>query len=98
MTTKKPSLAAALRQKSEPKDTMPISTRTEPAEAIVSGNRTTTTAPNRIGKKSITGWFDAEVLKQLKMIGLEHDMSIQQMVGDALNDFFAKHGKSQIAK
>ena len=62
-------------------------------------NRTFSPTPsNRIGKKSITGWFDADVLKQLKMIGLDKDMSIQQMVGEALNDYFAKNGKPQIAR
>ena len=70
-------------------------TATQPSEK----NLTVSPTPsNRIGKKSITGWFDADVLKQLKMIGLDKDMSIQQMVGEALNDYFAKNGKPQIAR
>lgn len=69
--------------------------------AMQQTEKTRTASPtpsNRLGKKSITGWFDADVLKQLKMIGLDKDMSIQQMVGEALNDFFAKNGKPQIAR
>jgi hypothetical protein len=94
---KKPSLAAALRQSSEPQ-TETGSTRKKSANTNEETKAASGTPSNRIGKKSITGWFDADVLKQLKMIGLETDKSIQQMVGEALNDFFAKHGKSQIAR
>lgn len=98
MSTRKPSLADALRQKSETKEQASIAPEAETITAARPRTMTTTTAPNRIGKKSITGWFDADVLKQLKMIGIEQDMSIQQMVGEALNDFFTKYGKAQIAK
>lgn len=98
MTTKKSSLAAALRQTSEAKEPAVQAPAAERIAPERPRTKSITTAPNRIGKKSITGWFDAEVLKQLKMIGLEQDMSIQQMVGEALNDYFAKHNKAQIAK
>jgi len=60
--------------------------------------RTTGIPAVRIGKKAVTGWFDSDVVKQLKMIGIEREMSIQDMIGEALNDFFTKHGKAQIAK
>lgn len=60
--------------------------------------RTTRIPAVRIGKKAVTGWFDSDVVKQLKMIGIEREMSIQDMIGEALNDFFTKHGKAQIAK
>lgn len=92
---KKTSLASALRQASDsPKDSgVAEKAAVQPAEKT-----RTATPSNRLGKKSITGWFEADVLKQLKMIGLDKDMSIQQMVGEALNDFFAKNGKPQIAR
>ncbi len=94
---KKTSLASALRQSSESQKEGAVTekTATQPSEK----NLTVSPTPsNRIGKKSITGWFDVDVLKQLKMIGLDKDMSIQQMVGEALNDYFAKNGKPQIAR
>ncbi len=94
---KKTSLASALRQSSDSQKESAGADKaaTQPTEKP----RTTSLTPsNRIGKKSITGWFEADVLKQLKMIGLDKDMSIQQMVGEALNDFFAKNGKPQIAR
>jgi hypothetical protein len=37
-------------------------------------------------------------LLQLKQIGLNTgDASVQEMLGEALNDFFVKHGKKPIA-
>jgi len=94
---KKTSLASALRQSSDnqKEGTAGEKSTMQPTEKT----RTISPKPStRIGKKSITGWFDADVLKQLKMIGLDKDMTIQQMVGEALNDFFAKNGKPQIAR
>ena len=87
--------ASALRQSSDnQKESIVVDKATpQPVEKT-----RTATPSNRLGKKSITGWFEADVLKQLKMIGLDKDMSIQQMVGEALNDFFAKNGKPQIAR
>jgi len=92
---KKTSLASALRQSSDSQKEGAVTEKT----AVQPIEKTRTATPsNRLGKKSITGWFEADVLKQLKMIGLDRDMSIQQMVGEALNDFFAKNGKPQIAR
>ncbi len=94
---KKTSLASALRQSSDSQkeDAAADKAARQPIAKI----RTVSPTPsNRLGKKSITGWFDSEVLKQLKMIGLDKDKSIQQMVGEALNDYFAKNGKPQIAR
>lgn len=53
--------------------------------------------PSRQGKKSLTVYLDPAVIKQLKIIGLEIETTNQNMVSDALNDFFLKHGKSPIA-
>jgi hypothetical protein len=54
-------------------------------------------APVRIGKKAVTVWFEPDVVKQLKLIGIEQGMTIQDMMTESLNDFFAKHYKPQIA-
>jgi hypothetical protein len=57
-----------------------------------------TASPSREGKKAIAGFFDPAVSRQLKQIGLERgDISVQDMLKEALNDFFTKHGKSAIA-
>ena len=55
-------------------------------------------APSRRGKKPITAHFEPAVVRQLKQLGLDQDRSIQNMLGEALNDFFAKHGKPEIAQ
>jgi hypothetical protein len=55
-------------------------------------------SPSREGKKAIAGFFDPAVSRQLKQIGLERgDLSVQDMLKEALNDFFTKHGRSAIA-
>jgi hypothetical protein len=55
-------------------------------------------SPSREGKKAIAGFFDPAVSRQLKQIGLEQgDLSVQDMLKEALNDFFTKHGRSAIA-
>lgn len=54
-------------------------------------------APSRAGKKAITGHFEPEVSKQIKLISLEEDTSVQALLGEALNDLFAKYGKPPIA-
>ena len=56
-----------------------------------------TLPPSRQGKKALTVFFDPDVIKQVKLIGVNQDMSNQDMLAEALNDYFAKHGKAQIA-
>ncbi len=53
--------------------------------------------PSRVGKKPLSAFFDPDVIKQLKLIGLEEDKTLQAMMEEAINDYFAKHGKAQIA-
>ncbi|NTV93524.1 MAG: hypothetical protein HGA72_09795 [Chlorobiaceae bacterium] len=62
-----------------------------------SSARVSYVAPVRIGKKAVTVWFEPDVVKQLKLIGIEKGMTIQDMMRESLNDFFAKHHKAQIA-
>jgi hypothetical protein len=55
-------------------------------------------SPCRKGKKSMTVWFDPDVIQQLKLIGIREGLSIQAMMTEAMNDFFSKHHKSRIAR
>jgi hypothetical protein len=52
---------------------------------------------SRVGKKAIAGFFEPEVNKELKMLGLEQDASNQDLIKEALNDLFIKYGKKPIA-
>ena len=54
-------------------------------------------APSRRGKKVVSGYFDTGVSKQLKILCVENDTSLQALLTEALNDLFIKHGKSPIA-
>ena len=52
--------------------------------------------PSRVGDKPITAFYPEEVRTQLKMLALEHRRSMESMIGEALNDLFAKYGKPEI--
>lgn len=56
--------------------------------------------PSRVGKVNITGYYEPAVKLQLRQIAMsiDHRTTIQDCLTMALNDFFAKHGKPEIAK
>ena len=58
---------------------------------------TSVQAPSRIGKKAIIGYFDPSVSKQLKQMGLDKDLSVQDLLSEAINDLFLKYRKPNIA-
>ena len=101
--SKKASLAAAL----QTFDRAPAAVETSPAKAARShgeqrrkaGEESTvsTQAPSRAGKKALIGYFDPGVSKQLKQMALDRDGSVQDLLKEALNDFFQKHKKPTIA-
>ena len=80
---------------------------TEPVAANTAGGMTaipdndgpakTAVAPSRQGKKAIGGFFDPAVSRQLKQLGIDQDKPVQELLREAINDFFQKHGKSPIA-
>ncbi|NIP14579.1 MAG: hypothetical protein GWM88_07575 [Pseudomonadales bacterium] len=53
-----------------------------------------TRPPSRQGKKPVTAYVDKQVHKQLRSLGLELEKSNQEMILEALNDYFARHGLS----
>lgn len=53
--------------------------------------------PSRQGKKLVSGYFDPEAHKQLKLLSLETDKPIQALLTDALNALFKMHDKPPIA-
>lgn len=52
--------------------------------------------PGREGKSNVTGYFDPVVKRQLRVLAAERDTTIQTLLGEALNDLFAKHGKPEV--
>jgi hypothetical protein len=53
--------------------------------------------PSREGKSNVTGYFHPAVKKQLRILAADRDTTIQDLLSEALNDLFAKHGKPEIA-
>lgn len=56
--------------------------------------------PNtRLGKKHIGGYFDTKVWAQLKIMSVEKGgMTLQEMLAEALNNYFTVNDKPPIAK
>jgi hypothetical protein len=54
-------------------------------------------APSRVGRVQIAGFFSKEASKQLRLLALETDGTVQSLLAEALNDLFAKHRKPPIA-
>lgn len=53
--------------------------------------------PSRIGKKQVSAYFGPDTVKQLHLLGIERDATVQALIEEALNDLFRKYGKSAIA-
>lgn len=51
---------------------------------------------SRVGKVSINAHFPKPVRDQLKIIAVERGTSLQGILGEAINDLFAKHGRPEI--
>lgn len=91
MNRSKNNLKAALQPVAEPpsRDTSE-SVESEPVEQPYR-------RPSRRDKKLIAGHFDKAVHFQLKVICLETDATIQELLADSLNLLFEKHDKEPIA-
>jgi hypothetical protein len=88
--SKRASLTEALRQ---------ATGRIEPSAPSVQPTLPTKspTSPGRRGKKTIAGFFDPAVSRQLKQIATDEDSNIQELLREAINDLFEKRGKGRIA-
>ena len=53
--------------------------------------------PSRQGKRVVSVYVEPEALKQLGMMAIREDTSVQALMVEALNDFFAKRGVNRIA-
>ena len=72
-------------------------TAMEPApERSKAGDRSPHYRPSREGKSNVTGYFDPTVKRQLRILAAERDTTIQALLGEALNDLFAKYGRPEV--
>lgn len=84
---KKPNLASALHQ----------AAGRAAAEPVAEAPRAAARSRTREGTKTIAGHFDPAVSRQLKALALDRDTTVQELLREALNDLFEKHGASRIA-
>jgi hypothetical protein len=49
-------------------------------------------SPARIGKRAAVAWLEPEAVKQLNMVAIQRDMQVQQILVEAINDWFARNG------
>jgi hypothetical protein len=96
---KKADLVAALaeqagrtrRRPEPPPPPLPPASATQ-AEAV----ELTYRQPSRNGTAPITAHFPKEVRRQLKGLANEQDRTMHDLIAEAFNDLFAKHGKAEI--
>ena len=49
--------------------------------------------PSRVGKKVISGHFSPELSRALNMLAIEEDVSVQSLIGEALDLLLRQRGK-----
>jgi hypothetical protein len=49
--------------------------------------------PKRQGKRAAVAWIEPEAVKQLNIMAIEGDRTVQDLMVEAINDLFAKHGR-----
>ena len=54
-------------------------------------------APSRRGRRAVTVYLDPAAHRQLRLLALEQNRSVQDLSVEATNDLFQKHGKARIA-
>ncbi len=87
-------LLQAMREKANPAaaEAAPV-----PAKQANGGAGQEAKPPSRAGKRQVAAYFPVPVQKQLKLLTVENDTTVQNLLAEALNDLFAKYGKPEIA-
>lgn len=52
---------------------------------------------SRDGKRQLAAYFDRDACKQFKALAAMRDRTVQELLGEAVNDLFEKYGKPPIA-
>ena len=93
---KKPDLRQALKTRD---NSAPLKPALQEVPAAAPSTTATTPhfRPSRVGKTNVTGYFPSSVKKQLRILAADRDTTIQELLAEALNDLFAKHGRPEIA-
>lgn len=82
---------------------MSVQGRMPPANPVIApsepvSNALPRTKPqSRVGKRCVQAFVSTEAYRQLHLLALDLDSSIQDLAVEALNDLFRKHNKSAVA-
>lgn len=52
---------------------------------------------SRDGKRQLAAYFDRDACIQFKALAAMRDRTVQELLGEAVNDLFTKYGKPPIA-
>ena len=58
------------------------------ARSMVEGYR----PPSRQGKRAAVAWLEPEAIKQLNLHAIQYDRNVQDILVEAINDWFVKEG------
>lgn len=48
--------------------------------------------PSRRGKRAAVAWLEPEAIKQLNIYAIQHDRNVQDLLVEAINDWFSREG------
>jgi hypothetical protein len=96
--SKRPSLADSLRQVATAPDPVPIAPAPAPpapaAPPLPAVRDQGFYAATRVGKKKVTATLAPVDHKRLRQLALERDATTEALLAEAINDLFAKYGKT----
>jgi hypothetical protein len=49
-------------------------------------------SPSRVGKRAAVAWLEPEAVKQLNLVAIQRDIHVQDILVEAVNDWFARNG------
>jgi len=78
---------AGMKQQAAAKAVPPPESRPDP------GDRASRAVKPREGKKAVSAYFSPDVSRGLHMLALEQGVSMQALLGEAIDDIMRKHGK-----
>lgn len=91
--SKRPNLAAIAAAAGSTRRT-PEQSDPPPQAAPVLGNRQV--AGTRVGTKQVAAHFPEDVAWQLRALAVDRKTTVQSLLGEALNDLFAKYGRPEL--
>jgi hypothetical protein len=80
-----------------PRQRQSRSAQAKPHQAVATPEIKPSRGPSRRAKKTIAGFFDPAASGQLKQLALDEGSNVQDLLREAINDFFEKRGKAPIA-